>query len=124
MKADYIKAVLELLKSGKDAQSVIKGLEKTLKAKGHERLLGAILRGVLRESAKNYAKATLTLAKVEDQEKLTEDIKEALTKLKVEDYETVMDETITGGFIAEFNHERIDHSYKTKLVKLYRSLTK
>ena len=49
MKKNYIKAVLEMIENGDDIKAVLKGLKNLLAVRGHERLLPAVLQGVVRE---------------------------------------------------------------------------
>ena len=123
MKTDYTIAVLQLIKEGKDPEAVIAGLTATLTSRGHERLLVPVLR-VAREVAKESVSATVTVASESDRARYQAAIEAALATLGAADATTVVDETITGGFIAEHNHTRIDASFKSKLIDLYRSLTK
>lgn len=126
MKENYITAVLQELDAGKDASMVLEGLKKTLIAKGHDRLYASILRGVARMLEAGSAEGTLVVVSNEAAyEKQKNAITKALEELgSSETPKVVVDETIIGGFIAEANSTQLDRSYKTTLVKLYRSLTK
>jgi len=125
MKQQYITAVLEMLKSGKESGEVLSGLKETLKKRGHLALEASILNGVLRViEAKNLSSVTVTVANEASFEAQSTVIKVALKELGAEAASSVkIDETIIGGFIAETKNIRHDASYKTKLVNLYRSLT-
>ncbi len=126
MKENYITAVLEELQAGKDTAEVLKGLQQTLESKGHNRLYGAILRGVLRVlEARGTSVATVTVVNEASYEKQKDAITAALNELGVVgNPEVITDATIIGGFIAEGENKRLDKSYKSRLVSLYRNLTK
>lgn len=127
MKKNYIEAVLQMINAGTDIHTVLKGLEATLIKKGHTRLHGAVLRGVVRIlSSKSVT--TVTKVTAASEAKFKDEIhaiESALARLHApNEYEKVVDPTIIGGVIVEHDNVVLDTSYKTKLVKLYRSLTK
>jgi len=126
MKENYIKAVLGMIHSGKDTDVILSGLKKTLEARGHDRLYASVLSGVVRVlEAGSADSVTATVASEADYKTHTTAIKNALLELGTSDVPAVqIDETIVGGFVAEANDRRIDASYKSKLVTLYRSLTR
>lgn len=114
-----------MINAGSDPVKVIAGLKVTLATRGHERLLSAVLMGVARVlETRSTGIATVTVAKSTDTTAHKKAIAEALSTLGANDSEMVEDDTLIGGFIAEHNHTRIDNSYKSRLVNLYRSLTK
>ena len=126
MKQNYITAVLQKLQAGDDPVMVIEGLKKTLANRGHDRLFGSVLNGVARvlQSASTDT-TTITVVNEEAYDAQKAAIDTALSDLKAEEnHKVVLDKTIVGGFIAETNNIRLDKSYKSKLVTLYRSLTK
>lgn len=126
MKQHYITAVLEELQAGTDPDVVLSGLKKTLERKGHTRLYAPVLRRVVRVlEAGSRESISVTVARAGDYEVHKAAIQAALQKLGVNDEPSIQtDSTIVGGFVAEANSTRIDASYKSKLVTLYRSLTK
>lgn len=126
MKQNYITAVLEELKAGKQIDSIIAGLKATLQKRGHGSLLPAVLRGVLRVlEADRKSVSSVTVASSQAFAAQANEINTALAALHAEGTPQIhVDKTIIGGFITEANAQRIDNSYKTKLVTLYRSLTK
>lgn len=127
MKDHYVQAVLESLKEGKSPDAVLTGLVQVLKAKGHESLFGAILRGVLRvvESASDRSGAVVTVARTSDEQNHIDAIKSALERMGAPaDYTLKEDDTLIGGFVAEVNNTVHDASHKKALVDLYRNLTK
>lgn len=125
MKQQYINALLQMLKEGKDPTEILNGFKITLKNRGHEALEASVLRGVLRViEVKSIDGAVVTVTSIESYEKQAAAIAAALTDLKASsEPQVIVDETIIGGFIAEANNVRHDASYKSKLLNLYRSLT-
>jgi len=127
MKETYVQAVLEMIHEGADSAVVLDGLRSTLAARGHDQLYGDILRTVLRKiEAEKAQNPTVYVAKAADMETHASAIADALKTLGVADSDavTTVDATLVGGFVAEAANTRIDQSYKTKLVSLYRSITR
>ena len=125
MKEAYITAVLQLLGEGHDATKAVTGLKRTLKERGHERLLRPILEGVLRIRSAGEQADTILIVR-DDASRNTNEaaITAAWAELGAETDPVVKtDPSLIGGFIAEHKRVRIDASYKHKLVTLYRSLT-
>lgn len=126
MRGNYITAVLDELLEGKDPEVTLEGLKKVLEQKGHTRLYPSVLRGVARVlEARGTHDARVVVKDTAAYEKQKEAITAALKKLgTTEEPELQVDETIIGGFIAEAEGKQLDKSYKSKLVSLYRNLTK
>ncbi len=129
MKQDYIAAVLSVLQkdptNAKHAEQVIDGLKKTLAARHHEKLLPAILRGVVRELPRmSHSGVVLTIkdsAALKENQKAVADL---LKKYEVGAEPAVQtDPTIIGGFKLKIADTLIDNTYKTKLLNLYRRIT-
>ncbi|OGG86157.1 hypothetical protein A2392_01700 [Candidatus Kaiserbacteria bacterium RIFOXYB1_FULL_46_14] len=111
-KQDYLKALLPLLKDEKEAAKVLPQLEKVMKKHGHSRLLLPVLRAALRELS-GYANAShprLIIANESDKARFTK---------KYKDAEVIVDTNIIGGYIYETEGQRLDQSYKTKLLNWY-----
>ncbi|MDA8596713.1 F0F1 ATP synthase subunit delta [Candidatus Pacebacteria bacterium] len=125
MKDTYITAVLELLRSGTETSSVVRGLQMVLKARGHETLLDDVLRGVVRIlEADDQTAPQVLVAEKSDYETLKADISQALQTVAAEGEPIVsVDSTLIGGFIAEANDTRVDASYKKALRELYQNIT-
>jgi F0F1-type ATP synthase delta subunit len=123
---DYSVGVLELIQEGMSPETALEKLRAMLSSRGHERLYPKILRELLTEAthAQSRSTATLTVARKDDSHALQTDIEKALHTLGATEHNVVVDETITGGFIAEAKEHRIDQSYKKSLLTLYRSLIK
>ncbi len=116
-----------MLKNGADVQKVLSGLSSALTRKGHTRLHGSILRGVLRALAYKTVRSgsTVTVASESGLASHKDAIEAAIKHLGgAAEYSTVIDPTIIGGAIIEHNNTIIDTSYKSHLVRLYRRVTK
>ncbi len=126
MKDTYITAVLEMIAEGAMPDVVLAGLQQSLKKHGHERLYASVLRGVSRVLSAGSADAvSVTVAQSSDVEKHQTAIKATLTELGVTTEPVVtIDESLIGGYVAEANNQRVDASYKSKLVSVYRNVTK
>lgn len=125
MKENYITAVLQELKQGTNPEEILTGLKRMLVKRGHERLYAAILRGVVRVLEAGGASAvTVTVASRNWYDTNRTSIAQTLSTLGADTEATILtDETIIGGYIAEARAQRVDHSHKSRLVQLYRSLT-
>ena len=127
MEKSYVQAVLELLESGSEIETVLGNLRTVMTDRGHVKALPVVLRDVLRalEQGTTESTATITIARTSDEAALKVDIKSALTTLgaKSDTYTTLVDDTIIGGIIATYNHRQIDQSYRSKLSNLYQSIT-
>jgi F0F1-type ATP synthase delta subunit len=128
MKKHYIKAIVQLLLSGRDVDAVLLNLSRVLKEKGHESLHAQILQGVASELAfkRKMTASAVVVASSKDAAIYKESIEAALAKLngKLEEALFTTDETLIGGYIASHNGIQINNSHKEKLVTLYRSITK
>lgn len=127
MKETYTNALLQLLTPEADVVAVLEGFKKTLKARGHEALYKTVLARVLRTLEAARASTSVVVANQAALEAQAAAIAAALKDLGADPAQPatpVFDETIIGGFVAEYAHTRTDQTYKTKLVSLYRSLTR
>ena len=126
MKQNYITAVLDHLNNGVEAEVVLSGLKRTLTKHGHKTLYASVLKGVLRVlEANSTSGTTVTVLSEADFNKQKAVIETALNQLQAAESPTIVeDSSIVGGFVAEANNRRIDQSYKTRLVALYRQVTK
>jgi F0F1-type ATP synthase delta subunit len=122
MREHYRTAVLELITAGHKPAEVVSGLRKVLARRRHEGLYLSILRSVVKYlSVTQSAKVPqVTLAKENHETTYKKAIKRHLTTLSAPaDYHTVIDETIVGGVVVEYQHQRIDASYKRALKTIF-----
>ncbi len=129
MKADYAQALLAVMSAGMPVDTALSGLKAALAKKNHSKLFGPILHEVLRqlESDKGASHAIVSIAKPADAVALAAPIAVALKNLGVTtdtEVKEVLDETLVGGFVATFNYQEHDQSYKHALVTLFESITK
>ncbi len=122
-KKQYVKALLELLETEADTTKVIKHLKEVMIKRGHDRLLVPVLREVTRILAASTRgdEATLTLADKTDEKHYHKEISKLIGDGQ---FRTKLDPTIVGGFILDQNNQRLDKSYKSRLISWYRSATK
>lgn len=123
---DYTKAVTALLLEGGDVERVLVELRSVLERRGHTKLYGSILKGVMQsfEAHASRDQATIVVERESDVTKHDTAIKAALELLGVKSVpKTHVDKTIIGGFKIVTGAQSIDRSYKKQLVALYRALT-
>jgi len=127
MKEHYIKAVVELIEGGQNIDQVLVNLEAALMRKGHQNLRLAILEGVVSELEQIVTNntSTITLAKDVDETKFKSAVEASLQAIggEIKTAKLKIDPSLTGGYIASHQGKTIDASYKTKLLKLYRTIT-
>jgi F0F1-type ATP synthase delta subunit len=128
MEKVYAQAVVALLETGTEIELVLTNLRSVMAARGHEKALPAVLRGIVRalEETAGATTPVVTVATAADHDALQAEIREALTQLgaTTTSVRTDVDETIIGGLIATYNQRQIDASYRTKLTNLYHGITK
>lgn len=122
---DYIQATYEVLQGKDDSKQVLHALEEYLRKRGLTKMYPQILRGlqekILRKN--KYGIPKVVVAREKDLQTFTTDIASALERLGTGgEHETVVDQSVIGGFIVRGAREQIDKSYKTKLLHAYRSL--
>lgn len=126
MRDRYITATLQLLREHHPVEAVISGLRNILVARDHERLLGVILRGVLRrlEDGVNGNIAQVVVASAAEVETQKTVIARLLAELGGHDAPVVtIDPTIIGGVVVSHNFKRVDTTYKRALQSLYERVT-
>jgi len=129
MKSQYAQALIAVLNDGMPVDAALAGLRGTLAKKQHDKLFAPILLEVLRtlEAKKGAAHATVLVASDADKTALATAIKEVLKELGATDkteVQTTVDETLIGGFVAQFNFKEHNRSYKHALKSLYESIIK
>lgn len=129
MKTEYAHAFLDVLKDGMSVETALSGLSATLAKKQHSKLLGSVLLEVLRvlEANKGVKQAVVSVAKESDAVAQKAKIEAVLKDLGVAsdtNVNTIIDETLVGGFVATFDYKEYDQSYKKALKSLFESITK
>lgn len=124
MKATYVTALTELILAGVPAKTALDRVRSHMERREH---LG-LWRRVLSESHRiltvklRQQEPVVTVAKESDCS--GSDIKAALAALGAENKPRCdVDDTLIGGFVVEYQHQRTNNSYKRHLVRLYRSIT-
>ncbi len=123
---DYTTAVFSLLEEGKDCDALLTSLKEQLKRKGHQKLLPAILKGLVREiEHRDHAQIPdVRVARADDAVTHKARITDLLKQLTdVTEYTVTVDDTLIGGVVVEHNNTIIDASHKKQLLSLYQSLT-
>lgn len=125
MKDTYTTALLQLLTPDADVSVVLAGFKRTLQERGHEALYGPVLRRVERRLRAARPTSLVTVTDQAAYAAQAEAVRATLAELGAAEAATTIetDPTIVGGYIAEHKSRRHDHSYKAKLVTLYRNLT-
>jgi len=124
--SDYAKAVYEVIEAGTDVQKALENLYRTLERRGHQKLKRAILTNLIRytEEATKKNTPSLILARSGDAEKLKKEITAALGELSAEGEPLIeVRDAQIGGFTLTHKGKRIDRSYKTALLQLYKNIT-
>jgi F0F1-type ATP synthase delta subunit len=119
MRADvYAKAIFDLIKSGKDADSIKDGLLKSLKSRGALSLLPKVLNAYTKLQYKASAQgATLYVAR-------DADVDSAIKELGLQERPNIkVDDRLIGGYRLESNGKLLDNSFKAKLLQAYRNAT-
>lgn len=126
MKNAYVTALTESILTGTDIETALTRLRARLERQGHMRLYGQILKASARVlSAK--LKETVPQVVVARLGQVSDEIlRAAIARLGSTEtaYEQSVDETIVGGFIVRFKDHVLDASYKSRLLDLYRQITK
>ena len=120
MKPDaYAKAMMSLSKEGQDADSIVKGLVSSLKARGALALLPKILSTYTNLVAqKGSEEPIVAVAR-------SADAKEAIEQSGApKDAKVVVDERLIGGYRLEQGGKLMDNTFKAKLLQIYRNATK
>lgn len=124
---NYAAALIALEREGFDADAAMRGLMRTLKQRGHERLLPAIGRALTAHAARNAAgrSARIIVARSSDAKTFARDIAEAADSLAVSPASLAVetDEAIIGGFVIATPEKRYDASYRRSLIDIYRAAT-
>lgn len=125
IEADYAHALIHATERGISHEEAVNKFVTILKRKGHLKLLPRIVRELGRIQIRHdrVHGARVRLARAEDKEQLREIINKKLAELNVnEEPQMVEDDTVIGGYVIETGSKMVDGSYKSALMKLYRSV--
>lgn len=127
MKNAYVAALIDSILAGESVETVLTNLRAVLTKRGHERLWSQILKAAERELTVKLARTTPQVTVATEGGINEVAIKAALTTLGAAAdaaYDTVVDETLVGGFTARVGGQVLDKSYKRVLLDLYQKITK
>ncbi len=125
MKRDYVTAFVAAIKGGASAEVALTGLRAAMEKRHHMSLFAPVLRSAVTELSheQKYERAVVTVANAADASSGT--VAESLKKLGVTEKPVVtVDDSLIGGAVVSYRHRRIDASFKTALVQIYRAITK
>ncbi len=116
----YAKAMMSLSsKEGQDADSIVKGLVSSLKARGALALLPKVLSAYTNLVAQRSSEeSTVAVARSTDAKGAIE------LSGAPKDAKVIVDERLIGGYRLEKGGKLIDNTFKAKLLQIYRNATK
>jgi|SRR3989344_2090629 len=127
MQEAYAQALWKMVEGGLTPAKAVRALEVTLKTHGREALLPRIASAFARIAQRETKRSdvVLTLAREKDERRAHKEIKEMLTRMKVDskDLKTQIDDTLIGGWRLEGKETLVDASYKNQLLELYNRVT-
>jgi|SRR6056297_2501262 len=125
MQAAYVTAIQHYLDTGMEPDAVLTALKRVMATRGHEDLLPAVLRAVVRErEASRSVRTVVRVPNNQAYQQLKNVIADTLTSLTATSEPVVtFDETLIGGYQVEVDGTRVDASHKQHLLTLYRSIT-
>lgn len=117
----YATALHRAVQQGTDAAKACESLVLVLAREGKKALLPSVLRAYQRlVFAHKRSGTTITLANTKDESAARAACAKAFGTT---DASIHIDDTIIGGYAIEHQSKRIDHTYKSALLKMYRSIT-
>jgi F0F1-type ATP synthase delta subunit len=125
MKQAYIKALIKTILTGTPVETALANTKVVLEKKGHQKLWGVVLKGLVRELEYALALSTPKIFLAKDDAQALEKAKAAAKAISGSDEsEVVIDESLIGGYIARTKDIQVDSSYKRALLDVYRKVTK
>ncbi len=120
----YSEAVYTAVHNGTEVKTALERLGNILKKHGHESLYPRILKSLQTRFAQDALRGTakVRLAKDADEKRYKKEIEAFMEANKLSDSETIVDETIIGGYVFEGGGSRVDASYKKSLLNIYKNL--
>jgi F0F1-type ATP synthase delta subunit len=125
-KKEYIQATYEILMRTHDIDTTLLSLKKLLELRGLMNLYPTILKGLLEriEHTQKTTRPTIIVVQKNDLTKYATEITREMSVLQSSDEPQIMiDPSLIGGFVIENGAQRIDQSFKTKLLHAYHRLT-
>lgn len=122
MRHHYTTAALDLLKEGKDVDTVLAGVRRAMERRGHGHLYPKVVTDLLTAWThfEEGLSPVITLAREQDETLLAETIAAQLKALDAPlAYKKIIKPEQIGGSIARYNHQVVDGSYKEALLRLY-----
>jgi len=126
METSYAQALWKMIEAGTAPKRAISKLRENLAVRGRLALLPRIARAFARHAAREHAKNTLTLSVGKSGAiRAKREAKTLLSGMHIaeDDVETVVDETLIGGWRLEGREYLYDASYKKFLLGMYNRLT-
>lgn len=125
MLPSYVEAVTLCITDGQSVDQVLANLQSVLARRGHERLYNAILRGVQKELEQQQLAAAVMVTVARDADAESPLVRELIAQLNAETAPVIVtvDSTLIGGAQVTYQHQNLDHTYKTALRHLYERVT-
>lgn len=123
---EYIEAIHQVIAKGADIDAVLARVLEMLRVRGLEKLYPRILIGLAEKVRRTHHTqvATVRTARQKDVTRHEKAIESALRHINGDgSYHTVTDPTLIGGFVVMRAGKRVDQSYKSMLLRLYRNST-
>jgi F0F1-type ATP synthase delta subunit len=123
--AEAYAQILLSLEGDPARERLLSGFFEAVARRGHCELLPAILRAYERKigERRKLLHPRVTIARERDRERFAAQISEALASLAAHgEPEVQVDDALIGGYRVEAGHQRIDASYRRKLLDLYRAI--
>ena len=122
MEQSYAQALWKMIGAGASPKQAVSKLRENLAARGRLALLPRIARAFARHAAREHAKNTLTLSVGKsDAARAKKEANALITGMRLDkhDVETVVDESLIGGWRLEGREYLYDASYKKFLLGMY-----
>ena len=125
MQSVYAQGLFELLKDGKDLDSLLRSLSDTLEKRGHTKLYVGILKELITtlEESDKKATAKVIVARESDLTTFNAQIQKVLESAEnPRNISETVDDTLIGGYVVKTRNEIIDASQKRALLSLYENI--
>ncbi len=124
MREVYTKAIIDLLDTGSEIETVLASVKTLMTKKGHENLYKEVLEKTVLALEKKQKVEEVLIVVAKEADKDSELVKKTLADLGLLAVKTriEIDETIVGGATFLYKNQFFDLSYKTSLTKLYQAI--